>query len=111
MKLAIEYFVLMILLMFGILVSFNVYGLYHQNHMAHAYRDQISNLIENYDGDLLQVEKALEISNVCSTCSFKVEEVNDMVWIKVFYTMKLNSLSFEYDTELKGLSYLPNRSS
>ena len=108
MKGAVEYFMLMLVFMVGVLFAFNFYGVYQQNHNAHAYRDQIANLIENYDGDVHQVKEIMAESTLCSSCSYTTLEEDSLVFINVKYTLKLHVLGISHDVIIKGLSYLPN---
>ncbi|HKM23774.1 MAG TPA: hypothetical protein VJY11_03245 [Erysipelothrix sp.] len=107
MKGAVEYFILMIVLMFGILFVFNFYGVYQQNHNAHAYRDKVANLIENYDGDIFLTNKALRNDDLCPRCTFTSHQEGPLVIIKVHYTLYLKVLGIEQEMMIKGLSYLP----
>ena len=111
MKGAIEYFVMMLLLMAGILFSFNFYWVYQQNHNAHAYRDQVANMIENFDGDLALVDTAMETSSICSSCTYKVYDKQGLTEIEVHYKLVLKILGIEQNMVIKGLSYLPQKSS
>ena len=102
LKAAIEYLVTLL---------FNFYTIYYQNHRAHAYRDQIANLIENYDGDLKAVDKVLDTDKLCGGCRYSTTQKGDFVYIDVFYTLRIQILNLRLDNRIKGLSYLPQKSS
>lgn len=97
--------------MFGILFTFNFYGVYHQNHRAHAYRDQVANLIENFDGDLVQVDLALKKNSLCSNCTYTAISKDLFVEIEVAYELSLKVLNIKHPVSIKGITYLPPKSS
>ena len=111
MKGSVEYLITFMLIMAGFLLAFNFYGLYYQNHQAHAYRDQISNLIENYDGDMVAVERALDLESLCNSCEYKSSSKDGFVQIEVKYYLRIPVLNINRTITIKGLSYLPTKSS
>lgn len=111
MKGAIEYLVVYLLLMAGIIFSFNIYGIYEQNHRAHSFRDQVSSLIENYDGNLSQVNINLRENSVCNNCTYTISKQTGYYLIEVHYNLKLKVLNLNREMTIKGLSYKPSKSS
>lgn len=106
MKAAIEYFILMFVLMFSIFFIFNMIGMLRQIHDAHAYRDRVVSLIENFEGDSARVQELMKLSQSCSTCSYRPFQEEGRIGVTVSFKLRLNILKFERPIELKGLTQL-----
>lgn len=107
MKASIEYLVTFLLIMAGILGAFNFYTVYQQNHRAHAFRDQVANLIENYDGDIEKVEMVLMEESLCRSCRYDIRNIEDFLVIDVSYDLMIQVFNLKHEVQIKGLSYLP----
>ncbi len=105
MKGAVEYFILMLVFMMSVLLIIDFASVPVQIQRAHSYRDQVVNLVENYDGDLVGVNERLLESSVCRSCRYvKVSE--DSFLLRIEYSIKMRLLGFEKEMSLKGLPNL-----
>lgn len=106
MKGAVEYFVVMLLVMFSILLIFNFIGVLYQIHTAHNYRDKVVSLIENYEGDTWQVTRAMNDDKRCSSCSYRSFLRDRRITVTVYYEIEIKMLNFIKNVELLGMTQI-----
>lgn len=106
MKGAVEYFMVMLLVMFSILLMFNLIGVLAQIHAAHNYRDQVVSLIENYDGDSVEVKREMEAYLGCGSCSYRSFVRDSRIVVMVTYDLTIEMLEFEKQIDLLGMTQI-----
>lgn len=106
MRGSIEYYLLMITLMFSILLSVDFISVIYRLHEAHSYRDQIVSLIENYDGNLDLVNSALRSASVCQSCVYEIKQTDRMFDLSVEFSLSISVLDLKRPIKVYGLTVL-----
>lgn len=104
MKGAVEYFIVMVLVMFSVLLLFSFIGVTRMIHDAHAYRDEVVALIDNHEGDSVEVKRIMVQSKQCDSCVYVSSYHNNRLMVKVDFEVRLNILNFSRRFQIKGMS-------
>ena len=106
MRGSIEYYLLMITLMFAMLLSVDFISVIYRLHEAHSYRDQIVSLIENYDGDLDLVYNVLNTRSVCKSCVYEIKQIDRMFDLSVEFSLSISVLDLQRPIRVYGMTVL-----
>ena len=106
MRGSIEYYLLMITLMFAILLSVDFISVIYRLHEAHSYRDQIVSLIENYDGDLDLVNGILKSASVCKGCTYEINQKDSLFDLSVEFSLSISVLDLHRPIKVYGMTVL-----
>ncbi len=88
--------------MLMVLIQFT--GVVAQIHKGHLYLNYITHLTENYDGNLLDVNKNAKNQTICGSCTHEHLKNKNRYEIEVLFPLELPILSVQEEMRIHGIT-------